>query len=124
VDTDLAYKFLIFLRNSSESILQQKYVNPSDVVNLKRELDNFKVKLSNENAVDDILHTEISRLDLDIDAKKLEKGESSAIRFIIKTLYVWPLLLLFREGSKSQKLKFKVEDFRNQIDHVLFLRSI
>jgi len=123
MDTDLAYKFVIFFKDQTDRILNLEYADPSDLMYLNTELDKFKAKLNDTNSVDEILRTELIKLDLNIDAEFLEKNKQSIIdhatRLTLSGLYFFfPVY----EGSKSHRLKHKVKDFSYQIDYLISLQ--
>ena len=117
MERELLVKYLYYLADQANALVKKDEVEEEVVANLKRELNNFKVRLQNTSTGYPTIDQAIASLE--VNAKGAENDENW-FWLMIKLLFGRGVLWKAFTVKRQEKVKKSLTDFRNKVSHIQF----
>ena len=116
MERDLLLKYLKFLSERAEDLMRRDVIERYEIAVLQRELRDFKIRFNAVGVATSALSQTVMALELKVSENDLEGEKAGVLRLLFGRGFAWQEL----ERKRQLTVKKKIEDFRNEVSHVLF----
>jgi hypothetical protein len=115
MNKELASKFVKYIVEMVSALERKSSVAIEDVTLLNRELDNFKLKLRDENGIYSTVYQNLLPIQLELDDRHLEGSVINSILSFRKSMSIIGLFKMFESKKLNQNVALELSEFKKKL---------